>query len=78
MKKSVLHECQKLSSFDQVQREFLMQYRHKRDLKESVMLGHALRTSWIIENLHGKFCNLPDPDPDIFAFDMLRKHTTLG
>ncbi len=32
MQKSVLHECQKLSTFDQDGREFVMQDRHDRDL----------------------------------------------
>eukprot|EP00926_Amoebophrya_sp_RCC4398_P021360 GSA120T00025259001.1 len=43
-----------LSAFDQVEREFLMQERHDTDLKESVMLGLAFQTSWVIENLHHK------------------------
>ncbi len=52
MQKSVLRKCQKLSAFDQVEREFLMQERHDRDLKESVMLGLPFQTSWVMENLH--------------------------
>ncbi len=54
MQKSVLHECQKLSTFDQVGREFLMLDRHDRDLTESVMLGSAFQTSWVMKNLHDK------------------------
>ncbi len=54
MQKSVLHACQKLSTFDQVGREFLMQDRHGRDLAESVMLSPAFQTSWVMENLHDK------------------------
>ncbi|CAD7950519.1 unnamed protein product [Amoebophrya sp. A120] len=68
MQKSVSRECQKLSAFDQVEGEFLMQDRHGRDLKESVMLGLAFQTSWVLENLHHKSCTLPDPD--IFTFDI--------
>ncbi len=70
MQKSVSHECQKLSAFDQVEREFLMQERHDRAQKESVMLGLAFQTSWVMENLHHKSCILPDPD--IFTFDSFR------
>ncbi len=55
MQKSVLHECQKLSSFDRVGTEFLMQDRHGRELTESVMLGAAFQTSWVMKNLHDKF-----------------------
>ncbi len=29
-----------------------MQERHDRGLKKSVMLGLALQTSWVMENLH--------------------------
>ncbi len=54
MQKSVLHECQKLSTFEQVGTEFLMQNRRGRDLAESVMLSPAFRTSWVMENLHDK------------------------
>ncbi len=68
MQKSVLRECQKLSAFDQVEREFLTQERHDRDLEDSVMLGLAFQTPWVMENLHHKSCILPDPD--IFTFDM--------
>ncbi len=55
MQKSVLHECQDLSTFDQVGREFVMQDRHGRDLAESVMLSPGFQTSWVMENLHDKF-----------------------
>ncbi len=55
MQKSVLHECQKLPTFDQVRREFLMQDRHERDLSDSAMLGPAFQTSRVMENLHDKF-----------------------
>ncbi len=45
-----------------------MQERHDRDLKESVMLeGLAFQTSWLMQNVHDKSENLPDPDP--FTFD---------
>ncbi len=67
MQKSVLHDCQKSPSFDQVGREFLMQDRHERDRTESVMLGPAFQTSWVMEKLHDKSRMLPDPD--IFAVD---------
>ncbi len=68
MQKSVLREYQKLSAFDQVERGLLMQERHDRDLRESVMLGLAFQTSWVMENLHHKSCILPDPD--IFTIHM--------
>ncbi len=56
MQKSVLHECQKLSTFDHVGREFLMLDGHGTDhLTESVMLGSAFQTSWAMKNLHDKF-----------------------
>ncbi len=75
MQKSVLREYQKLSAFDQVEREFLMQERHDRDLKvESVMLGLAFQTSWVMENLHHNSCIFL-PDPDIFTFDSPRPAT---
>ncbi len=54
MQKSVLHECQKLSTFDKVGTEFLMQNRHGRDLAESVMLSPAFQASWVMEILHDK------------------------
>ncbi len=56
MQKSVLHECQKLSTFDQVWKEFFMQVRHGRDLTDSVMLGpaFAFQTSRVMKNLHHK------------------------
>ena len=76
MQKSVLRKCRKLSAFDQVEREFLMQERHdSRDLKESVMLGLAFQTSWVMENLHHKSCILPDPD--IFAMHTVSASPTL-
>ncbi len=31
-----------------------MQERHDRDLKESVMLGLAFQTSWLMQNVHDK------------------------
>ncbi len=40
MQKSALHDYQKLSTFDLIERQFLMQERHDRTLTESVM--HAL------------------------------------
>ncbi len=42
------------------------------DLTESVMLGAALQTTWIMENLHDKSRNYL-PDPDIVAFDKERR-----
>ncbi len=67
MQKSVLHDYQKSSSFDQVVRQFLMQDRHERDRTESVMLDPAFQTSWVMEKLHDKSRILPDPD--IFTSD---------
>ncbi len=67
MQKSVLREYQKLSAVDQVEMASLMQEKHDRDLQESVMLGLAFQTSWVMENLQHKSCILPDPD--IFTFD---------
>ncbi len=43
-----------------------MQERHDRILTESVMRRPAFQTSSVVENLHDKSPNLPDPD-DIFA-----------
>ncbi len=54
MEKCVLHDCQQLATFDQVESEFLMQDRHDIDLRESVMPGPAFQTSWVMENLHDK------------------------
>ncbi len=54
MQKSVLHECQKLSTFDQIGTEFLMEDRHGGDLAESVMLSPAFQTLRVMENLHDK------------------------
>ncbi len=65
MQKSVLHDCQMLSTFDQVERQFLMQDRHDSDLTESVMLDLPLQIIWVMENLHDKSSKVPDPD--IFA-----------
>ncbi|CAD7931793.1 unnamed protein product [Amoebophrya sp. A120] len=45
-----------------------MRNRHQDALKTSVMLGHASQTSRLMQNVHHKYQNLPDPD--IFAFDM--------
>ncbi|CAD7961456.1 unnamed protein product [Amoebophrya sp. A120] len=66
----------KLSTFDLVERQFLMQNKHDRirTLTESVMLCPAYQTSWIIENLHDKPSTLPDPD--IYAFDRSSPTTT--
>ncbi len=44
-----------------------MRKRHGKDLTESVMLGHASQTSHVMQNVHDKPGNLPDPD--IFAVD---------
>ncbi len=44
-----------------------MQDRHERDRTESIMLGPAFQTSWVIEKLHDKSRMLPDPD--IFTLD---------
>ncbi len=76
MRKSVLHEGQKLSTFDQAGWEFLMQDRHSRDLTDSVMLGPASQTSWVMENLHDKFNTLPDPDS--FTFDSTSCRTRIA
>ncbi len=45
-----------------------MRARNEKDLAGSVMLCPARQTSWVkvMENLHDKSPNLPDPD--IFAF----------
>ncbi len=50
----MLHDYQMLSTFDQVERQFLMQDRHDSDLTESVMLGPPLQIIWVMENLHDK------------------------
>ncbi len=44
-----------------------MRNRHQEPLEKSVMLRHASQTSWLMQNVHDKFQNLPDPG--IFAFD---------
>ncbi len=54
MQKSVLRDYQKSSSFDKVGRQFLMQDRHEKDRTESVMVGPAFQTSWVMEKLHDK------------------------
>ncbi len=61
----MLHDYQKMSIFDQVGSEFLMQDRHDTHVTESVMLDPAFQTSCVMLNLHEKSCTLPDPD--IFA-----------
>ncbi len=68
--KSVLHDCQKLSStFDLIERQFPVQDRHDRTLTEFVMLCPTYhQTSWVMEKLHDSSATLPDPD--IFAVDM--------
>ncbi len=48
-----------------------MRYRHPEALTKSVMLGHASQTSEVMQSVHDKPGNLPDPD--IFTFDMLRR-----
>ncbi len=71
-----MHECQKLStSSDQIEREFLTQdHRHDGDLTESVMLGPAFQTSWVMHKLHDNPCNLPDLG--IFVLDAAVLHAT--
>ncbi len=49
------------------ERAFVMRNRHQEALKKSVMLGHASQTSGLIQNVHDKCQNLPDPDT--FTFD---------
>ncbi len=44
-----------------------MRYRHQEALTKSVMLGHASQTSGVMQNVHDKPGNLPDPD--IFTVD---------
>ncbi len=44
-----------------------MRSRHQQALKKSVMLGHTGQTSWVMQNVHDRSQNLPDPD--IFAVD---------
>ncbi len=70
MQKSVLHEYQKLSTFDLIERQFLMQNRHDTTLTESVMLCPTYQTSWVMGHLHDK-SGIP-PDPDIFAVYICR------
>ncbi len=40
------------------------------------MLEHASQTSWVIENMHDKPGNLPDPDT--YALDKIGDTTTTG
>ncbi len=51
-----------------------MQDRHDSDLIESVMLGTPLQIIWVMQNMHDKFQNLPDPD--IFAIHTEPSGTT--
>ncbi len=51
-----------------------MRYRHQEALTKSVMLGHASQTSGVMQNVHDKPGNLPDPD--IFTFDTSNYSTT--
>ncbi len=44
-----------------------MRNRHQEALKKSAMLGHASQTSGLMQNVHDKCLNLPDPD--IFTVD---------
>ncbi len=44
-----------------------MRYRHQEAVTKSVMLGNASQTSGVMQNVHDKPGNLPDPD--IFTFD---------
>ncbi|CAD7937009.1 unnamed protein product, partial [Amoebophrya sp. A120] len=46
---------------------FVMRSRHQEARSKSVMRGRALQTSWVMQNMHDKSQNLPDPD--IFTFD---------
>ncbi len=46
-----------------------MRIRHQVPLEKSVMLRDAPQTSWLMQNVHGKSKNLPDPDT--FALDSL-------
>ncbi len=46
-------------------RAFVMRNRHQKAFQRSVMLSHALQPSWVMQNMHDKPVNLPDPD--IFA-----------
>ncbi len=75
-KKSVLHEQQEASSFCSEERGFLMRDRHQDARKKFVMLVHTSQTSRsrVMQNVHDKPCNLPDPD--IFIFDTTTWETT--
>ncbi len=64
-KKSVLHEQQRECNFCYAGRAFVMRNRHQEALKKYLMPWHASQTSWLMQNEHDKFQNLPDPD--IFA-----------
>ncbi len=44
-----------------------MRNKHQEALKKSVVLGYASQTSWLMQNVHDKCQNLPDPD--ICTFD---------
>ncbi len=52
--KSVLHEQHKRCNLCYAERAFLMRCEHQKALAESLMLGHASQTSWVMENLHDK------------------------
>ncbi len=45
-----------------------MQGTHWKGFAESIMLCPTYQTSWVMENLHDKSGNLPDPD--IFTVDI--------
>ncbi len=53
-----------------------MQDRHERDRAESVMLGPAFQTPWVMEKLHDKKSRIL-PDSDILAMHMMTSGTIL-
>ncbi len=69
-KKSVLHEYQRRCNlnFCYAEKAFVMRNTHQEALKKSVLLGYASQTSWLMQNVHDKCQNLPDPG--IFTVDI--------
>ncbi len=50
-----------------------MRNKHQEAFEKSGMLGHALQASLVMQNMHDKPGNLPDPD--IFAFHTISTET---
>ncbi len=76
VQKSVLRDLQKVPISGHAEMAFVMSNRHHQGAADSVVLDRALQTWWSLDKLHHKSRNLPEPDPDIFAFDNANSHAT--